>query len=233
MLDKIKKDLSKLKNSEKAEIWSGFFKTGKGQYGEGDVFLGITVPEQRTIANQYSELPLRDLKKLLASNIHEHRLTSLLILIIKYRQADASGKRELFNFYLNNRKHINNWDLIDLSAPSIVGNYLLKKDKSVLYKLVESDNIWERRIAILSTFEFIKNNEFRVSLKIAELLINDKHDLLHKAVGWMLREIGKRHMLTEKKFLKKYYKKMPRTMLRYAIEKFPENIRQGYLKGRI
>ena len=160
-------------------------------------------------------------------------LISLLILIIKYRKADALGKREIFNFYLKNRKNINNWDLVDLSAAYIVGNYLLEKDKSILYKLARSNNVWERRIAIMSTFEFIKNGEFEDTLKISELLINDKHDLIHKAVGWMLRETGKRHMLTEEKFLKKHYKKMPRTMLRYAIERFPECKRQSYLKGSI
>ena len=233
MLNQIKEDLLKLKNPEKAEILSRFFKTGKGQYGEGDIFLGITVPEQRKVAKQYPELPLTDLKKLLSNKIHEYRLISLLILIIKYRKADALGKREIFNFYLKNRKNINNWDLVDLSAAYIVGNYLLEKDKSILYKLARSNNVWERRIAIMSTFEFIKNGEFEDTLKISELLINDKHDLIHKAVGWMLREIGKRHMLTEEKFLKKHYKKMPRTMLRYAIERFPECKRQSYLKGSI
>ena len=233
MLNQIKEDLLKLKNPEKAEILSRFFKTGKGQYGEGDIFLGITVPEQRKVAKQYPELPLTDLKKLLSNKIHEYRLISLLILIIKYRKADALGKREIFNFYLKNRKNINNWDLVDLSAAYIVGNYLLEKDKSILYKLARSNNVWERRIAIMSTFEFIKNGEFEDTLKISELLINDKHDLIHKAVGWMLRETGKRHMLTEEKFLKKHYKKMPRTMLRYAIERFPECKRQSYLKGSI
>ena len=233
MLNQIKEDLLKLKNPEKAEILSRFFKTGKGQYGEGDIFLGITVPEQRKVAKQYPELPLTDLKKLLSNKIHEYRLISSLILIIKYRKADALGKREIFNFYLKNRKNINNWDLVDLSAAYIVGNYLLEKDKSILYKLARSNNVWERRIAIMSTFEFIKNGEFEDTLKISELLINDKHDLIHKAVGWMLRETGKRHMLTEEKFLKKHYKKMPRTMLRYAIERFPECKRQSYLKGSI
>ncbi len=233
MLNRIKKDLVKLKNPERAEISSRFFKTGKGQYGEGDVFLGITVPELRKIARQYPELPLRDLQKLLSTKIHEHRLISLFILIQKYKKADTSGKREIFHFYLKNIKYINNWDLVDASAEHIVGNHLLGKDKSILDELARSENLWERRIAIMSTFAFIKNNQFDDTLKISEVLINDRHDLIHKAVGWMLREIGKRHLPAEEIFLKIQYKRMPRTMLRYAIERFPQPKRQSYLKGNL
>ncbi|UCG45027.1 MAG: DNA alkylation repair protein [Candidatus Bathyarchaeota archaeon] len=229
MLDRIKNNLSQLGNPEKARILSQFFKTGKGQYGEGDVFLGISVPEQRKIAKKYFDLPLNDLQELLDSEIHEHRLTALLILIHKYRQADSAGKNRIFRFYLKNTENINNWDLVDLTAPKIVGNYLLNKDRSFLYKLAKSNNLWERRIAILSTLNFIRNNDFEDTLKISELLLHDKHDLIHKAVGWMLREIGKKDQEVEERFLIKHKIQMPRTMLRYAIEKFDENKRKFYL----
>ncbi len=230
MLNKLKKDLLKLKNPKKAKILSRFFKTGKGEYGKGDVFLGIVVPEQREVAKKYPDLSLENIQKLLSSKIHEHRLISLFILIIRYKKADNVGKKEIFNFYLRNTKNINNWDLVDLSAPNIIGSYLLDKPRNILYKLAKSNNLWERRIGIMATFGFIKNNQFKDTLKISEILLNDKHDLIHKAVGWMLREIGKRNKLVEEKFLKKYYKKMPRTMLRYAIERFDESKRKFYLR---
>ncbi|MDD5132871.1 MAG: DNA alkylation repair protein [Candidatus Nanoarchaeia archaeon] len=229
MLKDIKNDFNSLKNPEKAKKLAGFFKTGKGEYGYGDNFLGIIVPEQRKLAKKYPNLSLEDLQELLSSNIHEYRLTSLFILISKYKKAD-SEKEKIFNFYLKNTKNINNWDLVDLSAPNIVGHYLFEKDRKILYKLAKSDNLWEKRIAVLSTFYFIKYNQFDDSLKISEILLKDEHDLIHKAVGWMLREIGKRNLSIEEEFLKKYYKQMPRTMLRYAIEKFPEAKRQFYLK---
>jgi 3-methyladenine DNA glycosylase AlkD len=229
MLDQIKRDLLQLSNPEKAKKLSGFFKTGKGQYGEGDIFLGIPVPEQRKVAKKYIDLSLNDIQELLSSKIHEHRLTSLIILVTKYEKTDNSGKDEIFSFYLKNTEKINNWDLVDLSAPKIVGDYLFNKDTSILFKLAKSDNLWERRIAILSTFKFIRNNDFEDALSISELLLHDKHDLIHKAVGWMLREIGKRDQEIEERFLSKYYMHMPRTMLRYAIEKFDENKRKFYL----
>ena len=229
MLDQIKRDLSKLSNPEKAKKLSGFFKTGKGEYGEGDIFLGISVPEQRKVAKRYLDLPLSDLQELLSSKIHEHRLTALLILVSKYGKTNNSGKEEIFRFYLKNTENINNWDLVDLSAPKIIGDYLFNKDTSILFKLAKSDNLWERRIAILSTFKFIRNNDFEDALSISELLLHDEHDLIHKAVGWMLREIGKRDQEIEERFLSKYYMQMPRTMLRYAIEKFDENKRKFYL----
>ena len=222
----IKQDLQKLKDPEKAEILSRFFKTGKGEYGEGDIFLGIKVPEQRKIAKNYN-LSLKEIQELLSSNIHEYRLTALFILISKYKKSD---KKQIVNFYLKNTKNINNWDLVDISAPKILGDYLLDKDKSVLYNLAKSNNLWERRIAILSTFTFIRNNQFEDTLNISEILLNDKHDLIHKAVGWMLREIGKKDQEIEENFLDKHYKNMPRTMLRYAIEKFEENKRKFYFK---
>jgi 3-methyladenine DNA glycosylase AlkD len=229
MLDQIKKDLSQLGNPEKAKKLSGFFKTGKGQYGEGDIFLGIPVPEQRKMSKKYIDLPLNDLQELLSSRIHEHRLTALLILISKYGNADNSGKNEIFSFYLKNTENINNWDLVDLSAPKIVGDYLVNKDTSILFKLAKSNNLWEKRIAILSTFTFIRNNDFEDALSISKMLLLDEHDLIQKAVGWMLREIGKRNQEIEERFLSKYYTQMPRTMLRYAIERFDENKRKFYL----
>jgi len=211
----IKKDLQKLSNPKQAKILQRFFKTGKREYGEGDIFLGIKVPEQRKIAKKYN-LNLNDIQKLLNSRIHEHRLVSLFILIDKYKKSNE--KKNIFNLYLKNTKNINNWDLVDLSAPNIVGNYLLDKPRKILYKLAKSKSLWKKRIAILATFEFIKNNEFKDAIKISELLLNDKHDLIHKGTGWMLREVGKRNQAIEEKFLKKYYRTMPRTMLRYAIK---------------
>ncbi|MBI4226442.1 DNA alkylation repair protein [Candidatus Roizmanbacteria bacterium] len=229
MLQQLQKDLRKLASPEKAKIMQRFFKTGKGEYGEGDIFLGITVPEQRKLAIRFKKLDIEDLQKLLGSKIHEERLVSLMILRIKYQKTDQKGKKEIFDFYLNNTRNINNWDLIDLSSGEIVGNYLRDKDKSILYKLARSENLWEKRIAMLATYPYIKKGEFAEAFKIAEILLRDKHDLIQKAVGWMLREIGKRDQKVEEEFLRKYYKIMPRTMLRYAIEKFPGDKRKFYL----
>jgi len=227
--------LKQEENPQKAKDLQRFFKTRKGEYGEGDIFLGITVPIQRKIANEFKELRIQDLQELLDSKIHEKRLIGLLILIEKYKKADEKLKEEIFNFYLKNanKNNINNWDLVDLSSPNIVGNYLLKRDRKVLYDLANSSNLWEKRIAIISTFEFIRNNQFDDTLKISEILLKDNHDLIQKAVGWMLREVGKRDLGVLENFLKRYYKNMPRTMLRYTIEKFPEEIRKKYLKGEI
>lgn len=230
MIHQIKKDLLIFKNMERAKILVRFFKTGKGQYGEGDIFLGVTVPEQRRIAKKYPDLTLKELQKLLSGRLHEHRLTALFILINQHKKTDRDGKREIFNFYLKNTEYINNWDLVDASAEKILGEYLLEKDRAILYKLAKSNNLWERRIAIMSTFCFIKNNKFGDALKISKLLLNDKHDLIHKAVGWMLREIGKRDQEAEERYLRKHYKKMPRTMLRCAIERFDKNKIRFYLK---
>jgi 3-methyladenine DNA glycosylase AlkD len=210
-----------------------FFKTGKGEYGEGDVFAGLKVPTQRKLAREFRDLSFNDLKLLLNSKVHEERLISLLILVDRYENGDEQEKKVIFSFFLKNRKGINNWDLVDLSAPKIIGKHLLNKNKSKLFKFAVSKNLWERRIAVLSTYEFIRNKDFKTTLKIAELLLEDEHDLIHKAVGWMLREIGKRDLQAEEKFLKIHYKKMPRTMLRYAIEKFPETKRKKYLQGKI
>lgn len=220
-------------NNEQGIFLQRFFKTGKGEYGEGDIFAGIKVPVSRKIANQFKDLGFTDLQKIIKSKIHEERLITLFILVAKYKKADEREKEKIFNFYIKNIRYVNNWDLVDLSAEKIIGAYLTDKDKRLLFDLVNSNSIWERRIAIMSTFHFIKANQFAATLKISELLLKDKHDLIHKAVGWMLREIGKRDIQAEEIFLQKYYKKMPRTMLRYAIEKFPETKRLDYLKGNI
>lgn len=226
MLKKITKELKSLGDKKQAEILQRFFKTGKGQYGEGDIFLGIKVPVQRQICKKY-DLTLEEIQELLNSRIHEHRLCGILALVDKYKK--AKKKKEIFRFYLKNSKRINNWDLVDLSAPNIVGDYLLEKDKKVIYKLVKSKNLWEKRIAIISTFTFIRNGKFKDTLKISDILLKDRHDLIHKAVGWMLREVGKRDIKVLESFLRKHYKDMPRTMLRYSIEKFPEKKRKSIL----
>ena len=229
-LKQTQKDLKKLANPEKAKIMQRFFKTGKGQYGEGDIFIGPTVPEQRAIAKKYINLGFNDIEQLLVSKIHEYRLTGFFILVYQFEKADEKQRKEIVNFYLKNIKAANNWDLIDCVADKILGVYLLDKDKKLLYDFAKSNDLWEKRISIISTFTFIKNNQYKDTLKLAKILLNDSHDLIHKAVGWMLREVGKKDQKTEETFLKKHYKKMPRTMLRYAIERFEENKRQSYLK---
>ncbi len=228
---KLKKMLRSASDKKQAEILRKFFKTGKGEYGEGDKFLGLKVPVIRKITSQNLDLKHIEIQTLLSSKYHEERLAALFILVKKYSLAGLKEKEEIFNFYLNNRTGINNWDLVDLSAPSIVGAYLYDKDKSPLFKLADSVKLWDKRISVISSFYFIKHSMFDVTLNLAEILLEDKHDLIHKAVGWMLREIGKRDINTEENFLHERYKKMPRTMLRYAIEKFPEKKRQAYLKG--
>jgi len=232
-LAKLKKEIREKSSKEKSKIYAKFFKTGKGEYGEGDIFLGLTVPEQRILARKYTNLVLDDVKKLLESKYHEHRLMGLFILVYKYERSNEKEKAGIKDFYLENKHRGNNWDLVDCIADKILGKHLIDKDKKVLYELAKSESIWDRRIAIISTFEFIKNGKFEDTLKISKILLKDEHDLIHKAVGWMLREIGKRDLETLEKFLKRHYKKMPRTMLRYAIEKFPEIKRKKYLAGKI
>lgn len=223
--------LVKVADPIRAELSQRFFKTGKGQYGEGDVFLGATVPAQRVIAREYRDLSLPAVKKLLASKIHEHRLTGLFILVARYKKAKTvQQKQELAEFYLDNRAGVNNWDLVDSSAPYILGDYYLNRERHTLYELVRSKNLWDRRIAVMATFRFIKAGDFKDTFHFAEQLLSDQHDLIHKAVGWMLREIGKRDQSAERLWLDKHYSKMPRTMLRYAIEKFPPELRQSYMK---
>ena len=231
MINQLKKELKEKSNSKQAKILQRFFKTGKGEYGEGDIFLGIKVPIQRSIAKKYTNLPLNQLQNLLNSKVHEYRLIALVILMDKYKK---ENKEKIYNFYIKNLKNINNWDLVDISCPNIIGAYLYtqpgKVTKKTLQKLAISDNLWERRVAIVSTFYFIRQNRFGESIGIAQMLKNDKHDLIHKAIGWMLREIGKRNQEVEERFLRKYYKTMPRTMLRSAIEKFSKERKEFYMK---
>jgi 3-methyladenine DNA glycosylase AlkD len=212
----IMKELQKLRNPAKARILQSFFKTGKGEYGEGDIFLGISVPDQRKIAQKNVLLSLSEIKTMLQSPIHEYRLTALLILTYK------PLTKEILDFYLQNTKYVNNWDLVDLTAYKILGNWLLDKNRFVLYKLAKSKQIWEQRIAIVATYAFIKNSQFEDTIKISKILLSHKHDLIHKAVGWMLREVGKRDEQVLRKFLNTYKNVMPRTMLRYAIERLPD-----------
>jgi 3-methyladenine DNA glycosylase AlkD len=213
----IRKKLQQLGSEEKAKVLQRFFKTGPGEYGEGDVFIGVRVPELRKLVKEYPDITIKEVMQLLRSSIHEERLFALLMLVSKYSKG--------------NTKFINSWDLVDGSAHQIVGAFLMDKSKEPIYRLAKSNNLWERRIAILATFHFIKYDNYSETLKISKILLTDDQDLIHKAVGWMLREIGKRHMSTEEIFLKKHHKRMPRTMLRYAIEKFPESKRQKYLRG--
>lgn len=228
-LAQIKKALHSYSNRQKAKVLQGFFKTGPGEYGEGDIFIGVTVPQIRKLARRYQELPLTQVKQLLKSKVHEQRLLALIILILKFQKAQLADKAKIYRLYLQNTKYINNWDLVDLTATHIVGGYLWDKNKAILYKLARSKSLWERRIAIISTFYLIRNNQFKDTLKIAKILLLDKEDLIHKAVGWMLREVGKHDITVEESFLKKYCQIMPRTMLRYAIERFPDKKRQAYL----
>jgi 3-methyladenine DNA glycosylase AlkD len=227
----IRRTLRNLANKDKAKILRGFFKTGPGEYGEGDVFLGITVPVLRKLSKEYDGIPIKERVQLLKSSIHEERVLALFLLIRAFTTGDELLKKKIYSLYLKNTRFINNWDLVDLSAPNIVGTYLLDKSRKPLYMLAESRDLWKRRIAILATFQFIKQNDFGDALGISKILLVDEHDLIHKAVGWMLREIGKRSLATEERFLKQHYKKMPRTMLRYAIERFPEAKRKKYLNG--
>lgn len=230
---KIKKRLKQLANKEKAEVLQRFFKTGPGEYGEGDVFIGVKVPDLRKVAKDFQDIATEDVIVLLESAIHEERLLALLILVRKYVKGNETTQKRIYRLYLKKTKFINNWDLVDVTAHHIVGDYLMDKNKAPLYRLAKSEDLWERRIAILASFYFIKHGKYEETLKIARILLTDSEDLIHKAVGWMLREIGKRDMILEEMFLQKHYKEMPRTMLRYAIEKFPEPKRQKYLKGKI
>ncbi len=229
-----KKNLYELADPVKAKILQRFFKTGKGQYGEGDKFLGVMVPEQRALVKKYWEsLSLREIDALLKSKYHEERLSALLCLVEKFRHAGGEKvQTKIYNFYLRHARFINNWDLADLSAPKIAGRYLLDKDRSILYKLAESKNLWERRIAVLATFAFINKGDSKDALKISTMLLSDQRDLIHKATGWCLREIGKRcgeKILLD--FLDRHVRAMPRTMLRYAIERLPEKVRKTYLNA--
>lgn len=215
------------RNPERALVSQRFFKTGEGDYGEGDVFIGLSVPQCRTIAKKYSTLSLSEVKELLYSEIHEERLIALLILVEQYKK---TGQKEIIDFYLDHLKQVNNWDLVDTSADKLVGTYLIDREKTILYRLAQSENLWERRVAIIATFAFIRQKQFEDTLRISEILMRDTHDLIHKAVGWMLREVGKRDHKVLERFLEKHSRNMPRTMLRYAIEKFDAIKRKEYLR---
>jgi len=231
--DEIRKSLRAYASREKAKILQGFFKTGPSQYGDGDQFLGVVVPNIRATAKQYQDAPAGEALKLLASAYHEERLLALLIFVRQFSQGDIPQKKKIYRLYLKNTRFINNWDLVDLTAPNIVGAWLSDKSRKQLYQFARSRDLWKRRIAILSTFTFLRNNDFEDTLAISKILLNDEHDLIHKAVGWMRRETGKRSLATEEAFLKRHYHRMPRTMLRYAIERFPEGKRKGYLNGKV
>lgn len=221
--------LSDLSDPKKAAFFPTFFKAMSGGYGEGDLFLGVTVPNQRKVAAQFVKKTTEaDLQQLIESPYHEVRLTALLILVAKFNKAAEKGF--WVDFYLRNLRYVNNWDLVDSSAHLILGEWLFDKNRSLLYPMAQNGTLWEQRIAIISTFQFIRKNDFSDTLKIAEMLINHRHDLIHKAVGWMLREVGKRDFETEKEFLEKHYQSMPRTMLRYAIERFPTIEREYFMK---
>lgn len=207
-----------------------FFKTGKGEYGEGDIFIGITVPECRELAKKYEHLSLLQIKKHLQSKIHEERQVALMILSAQYKKANKKQKEKIFKYYLKNKEHINNWDLVDGSAWEIVGAHLLDKDKDILHVLATSRRLWDRRIAIVSTMHFIRNNHFDTTLQLAEEFMNDKEDLMHKATGWLLREVGKKDQKRLEIFLDRHHKTMPRTMLRYAIERLAPEKKKHYMR---
>ncbi len=227
----IRAKLREMADEDRAKILRRFFKTGPGEYGEGDVFLGIAVPELRKLAKSIGDVPHETAAELLRSDVHEDRALALMLLVRAFERANKAGRRRIYRAYLDNVRYVNNWDLVDGSAEHIVGAYLADRDKAPLVKLAGSRNLWERRIAIVSTFHYIKRGEYDETLKIAAMLLDDDEDLIHKATGWMLREVGKRHRPAEEAFLLECYHRMPRTMLRYAIERFPEPRRQAYLKG--
>jgi 3-methyladenine DNA glycosylase AlkD len=234
---------ARINSKKKAKILAGFFKTGPGEYGEGDIFIGVMVPQTRAVVREFAELPLGEIKKLLRSKVHEDRLAALLLLVDRFGRTDARGRSQIYDLYLQQMRHINNWDLVDVSADKIVGAHLyshILQNKgisgvmSVLVRLARSPSLWERRIAMLATFWFIKKGNCAEAFEVADLLLGDRHDLIHKAVGWMLREAGSRCSVAKlEKYLKTRYKKMPRTMLRYAIEKFSPARRARYLAGAI
>lgn len=235
--ENIHKQLIEKADKKQAQILQKFFKTGKGEYGEGDIFLGVKVPDTRKIVQANKDTSIKDIQKLLNSKIHGERFAGILLIVYNYEKAvkekNNVEQKKFFDFYLLNSTKINNWDLVDVSAPKIVGHYLLKQSRKILYTLAKSNNLWKKRISIISTLAFIKEKQFNDTFKITKILLKDKPDLIHKACGWMLREVGKQNEQELEKFLKKQYKKMPRTMLRYSIEKFDENKRKKYLNGLI
>jgi 3-methyladenine DNA glycosylase AlkD len=233
MIENIKKDFKKVASKKRADHSARFFKTGKGQYSEGDLFLGVSNPEVYKISNKYkNDISIKDVTYFLQHKVHAYRLFALDILKYMYKRGNEAKKKEIVDMYLDNREYVNNWDLVDLSAPHILGNWLLDRDRDILYKLVNEQSLWSKRIAIISTLSFVKNNDFKDTLKISKILLSHDHDLIHKAVGWMLREIWKRDKKVAEKFLKTEYENIPRTTLRYAIERMEEKKRQRFLKGK-
>ncbi len=233
-LTQLRKELKSHAQPERAKFHARFFKTGPGEYGEGDKFLGLPVPKTRKVARQFRELSFVNIEKCLASKWHEERFAGLLILVDQFKRAkDEKTQKTIYQFLIKHVNSMNNWDLVDTIVHHIIGVYLFERDRKLLYQYVKSKSLWKRRIAIISTYYFIKEKDFDDTLALAEILLHDKEDLIHKAVGWMLREVGNRDRKTEEAFLKKHYKTMPRTMLRYAIEKFPETLRKKYLHGKI
>jgi 3-methyladenine DNA glycosylase AlkD len=233
----VKDDLAALATARRAEAGQWFFKTGPGEYGEGDVFVGVTVPNQRRVAKRYRDLPPSAIKKLLSSKVHEHRLTACFILVSQFEAStNPTARTKLFKLFVASLEqgHVNNWDLIDSSVPNILGGYLMDHParRSLLYDYAVADQLWLRRAAIMGTFRFIRNDDFADALAICEILVHDTHHLIQKAVGWMLREIGQRDQPAEAEFLRRHHQTMPRTMLRYAIEKFPPIQRQVYLRSK-
>ena len=228
--EKIREELEALSTPEKKDFLPYFFKTGKGQYGEGDKFIGVVVPDSRKVAKKHKDVSFQEIETLLNSEYHECRLCALLILVERFKRANEQERKNIYEFYLSHTHRINNWDLVDLSSQYIVGEYLLDKDRSILYKLVDSELLWDQRIAVLATFPFIRNNDFKDLLALSEKLLYHKHDLMHKAVGWLLREAGKKDKTVLVEFLDRYYREMPRTMLRYSIEKLTPEERAHYMK---
>ena len=225
----VKAELQKHSDLEQAMKLQGFFKTGEGEYGEGDIFLGVRVPDQRRIAKRFRDIQLTDVLELLHSGIHEHRLTALFILSEQFNRGDEMARRRIVDLYLGNTAYVNNWDLVDSSAHKILGEWLVDRPRDVLYELAESESLWERRISVISTFAFIRRGDLSDALALAQALIDDDHDLIHKASGWALREVGKKDQPALERFLSEYHGNMPRTMLRYAIERLPEERKRFYM----
>ena len=230
-LEKLQAELRRLANPEKVEVFKYFFKTGKGQYGEGDTFIGISMPQQREVIKQFKDLTLQEIEAMLQSPIHEFRMSGLLILVNQFKQAKNEKRQEIYDFYLKNIEKINNWDLVDCSCRDIVGAFLFDKDRQKLYELAATNHLWSQRIAMVSTWYFIQKKQFSDTFRLAEMLLSHKHDLMHKAVGWMLREAWKRDDLAVEEFLEEHKKNMPRTALRYAIERMEEPKRRYFLNS--
>ena len=228
----VRKALRVYADEEKANFYPRFFKAGKGEYAEGDKFIGVTVPNQRKVARQFRTIPLREVKRLIRDPIHEHRLTGLLILVEHFQRADEDHQEAIVDFYIDHLECVNNWDLVDATAHKILGTWLVDRDRELLYELAESDHLWSERASVIACLPLIKLQDYDDILRLSEHFLDHPHDLIHKAVGWMLREAGKQDRAVLEAFLKQHYQRMPRTMLRYAIEKLPEKKRKAYLEGR-